>query len=62
MKKKNKWFKTFIIFLAVLICMSTAFIKQHSVVDFFAALPVCLLAEFLIFGKGRFLRGRSAQS
>ena len=57
-----QWFKTFIIFLAVLICMSTAFIKQHSVVDFFAALPVCLLAEFLIFGKGRFLRGRSAQS
>ena len=57
-----RWFKTFIVFLAILICMSTAFIKQHSVVDFFAALPVCLLAEFLIFGKGRFLRGRSAQS
>lgn len=32
-----------------LICISTAFIKQHSVLDFFAALPVCLLAEILVF-------------
>ena len=43
--------KTFIIFLAILICMSTAWIKQHSVIDFFAALPICLFAEFLVFGR-----------
>lgn len=45
------WFKAFIAFLAILICMSTAFIKQHSVVDFAAAIPVCILAEILIFGR-----------
>ncbi len=35
--------------LVVLICMSICFIKQHSAVDFFAALPMCLLAEILTF-------------
>ena len=37
--------------LAVVICASTALIKQHSVVDFFAAIPVCLLAEFWVYGR-----------
>lgn len=32
-----------------LICVSTMFIKQHSVLDFVAALPICLLAELLVF-------------
>lgn len=41
--------KIFIVSVAVLICISTAFVKQHSVVDFFAAIPVCLLAEYLVF-------------
>lgn len=50
-KEKNiSWvFKTFIVIFAFLICLSTMFIKQHSAVDFFAALPVCLLAEILVF-------------
>ena len=34
---------------AVLICLSTVFIKQHSVADVFAALPVCALAEWVAF-------------
>ena len=42
------------------ICMSTAFIKQHSVLDFVAALPVCLLAELLLFGKSHYFRRRKA--
>ena len=29
------------------VCISVAFTKQHSVVDIFAALPVCLLAEII---------------
>ncbi len=41
--------KTFIVVFVVLVCLSTMFIKQHSAVDFFAALPVCLLAEILVF-------------
>lgn len=44
-------FKTFIVLLVALICLSTVFIKQHSALDFFAALPLCLLAEILVFGR-----------
>ena len=33
----------------VVICAATAFVKQHSVLDIFAALPVGLLAEILVF-------------
>lgn len=43
--------KAFVVIAAVLICMSTMFIKQHSALDFLAALPVCLLAECIVFGK-----------
>ena len=37
--------------MAVLVCMSTMFIKQHSFIDFLAALPLGLLAELMVFGK-----------
>lgn len=43
--------KCFVVIAVVLICLSTMFIKQHSAVDFFAAIPVCLLAEWLVFRK-----------
>lgn len=36
---------------ALLICMSTVFLKQHSVLDLFAALPICLIAYFICFSK-----------
>lgn len=45
-----RW-KIFVVVAAVLICLSTAFIKQHSVVDAFVALPMCLLAEIIAYGK-----------
>ncbi len=45
-------FKIFIVVCAIVISLSTAFIKQHSIVDAFVALPVCLLAEVIAFGKG----------
>ena len=48
-KGVSKIWKTFIVIAAILICLSTMFIKQHSVIDFFAALPVCVLAEILVF-------------
>ena len=51
-KKDAHWaWKTFVVIAVILICMSTAFIKQHSAADAFGALPVCLLAEILVFGK-----------
>ncbi|MBR0040488.1 MAG: phosphatidic acid phosphatase [Oscillospiraceae bacterium] len=35
--------------LVVLICLATAFVKQHSMLDVFAALPVSLAAELLVY-------------
>ena len=43
--------KLLIVALVALISISTAFVKQHSVVDIFAALPVGLLAEAILYGK-----------
>ena len=50
-EKANVWWKAFVVFAVIMICLSTMFIKQHSAVDFFAALPVCLLAEIVLYGK-----------
>lgn len=47
----SKAWKVFVVIAAVLICLSTMFIKQHSALDFFAALPLCLLAEVIAYGK-----------
>ncbi len=41
--------KVLLVILVALICLSTMFIKQHSAMDFFAALPVCALAEGIVF-------------
>lgn len=46
----RRW-KAIIVVMVILICLSTMFIKQHSAVDFFAALPVCLVAEVAVFGR-----------
>ena len=45
--------KLFVVIAVALICLSTMFIKQHSAVDFFAALPVCLFAEWFVFWRKR---------
>ena len=37
--------------LGILICISTVFVKQHSALDLFAALPVCLIGYFVAFRK-----------
>ena len=36
---------------AIIICLSTMFIKQHSVLDVLGAVPVCLLCHFTVFSK-----------
>lgn len=41
--------KIFVSVFVFFVCISVAFTKQHSVVDIFAALPVCLLAEIVAF-------------
>ena len=51
LKKKDapRWVKSSIVIAVILICMSVAFIKQHSVLDFFAAIPMCIFAEYFTF-------------
>lgn len=48
-KSASPLWKVLVVIFVILICLSTMFIKQHSAVDFFAAIPVCLLAEYLVF-------------
>ena len=46
-----KVLKVFIYIAAGLISISVTFVKQHSALDILAALPVCLLAEGIVFWK-----------
>ena len=48
-RKAPVWWKFFVVLAAVVISAATAFVKQHSVVDVFAALPLGVLAEILTF-------------
>ena len=43
------WWKVFVVIATVVISAATAFIKQHSLVDIAAALPLGVLAEVLTF-------------
>ena len=44
-----KWVKVLLVTVVLCICAAVCFVKQHSFVDVLAALPVCLLAEYLTF-------------
>lgn len=54
----KKYWKVFVVIAVVLICLSTMFIKQHSAMDFFAALPVCLVAELVVY-RDRYFDGKT---
>lgn len=43
--------KIFIVFLVFMISISTAFVKQHSVLDILAAIPLAILAEYIVFKR-----------
>ena len=49
--KVSHWWKWAVLVIVVMICLAVCFVKQHSAVDVFAALPVCLVAELLVFWK-----------
>lgn len=51
--------KVSVTIICIIICLSTAFVKQHSVVDIFAALPVCVLAEIIAYGKTHYFTNKS---
>lgn len=46
--------------LGLLISVSTVFIKQHSILDFFAAIPVCVILYFLFYHRTFRARRRAA--
>jgi len=52
-KEASKGWKAFVVIAVILICLSTMFIKQHSAVDVLAAIPVALLAEWLLYSRKR---------
>ena len=41
--------RTWVTLFSVLVCLSTAFIKQHSVLDGFAAMAMCLGIELVLY-------------
>lgn len=47
--------KAALTFVVIMICAAVCFVKQHSAVDVVAALPVCLLAEAVVYGKDYWL-------
>ena len=50
-KESSVLWRAFVVLAVIMICLSTRYIKQHSAVDFFAALPVCLVAELVVHRK-----------
>ena len=50
-----RWGKAALLFMTVMVCAAVCFVKQHSALDVLAALPVCLLAEWIVFGKDYWL-------
>ena len=65
----SRWWKAFVLADVLVICLSISFVKQHSVVDAFAAIPMCLFAEIVLYGKSwwlprlrKWFRVRSAEN
>ena len=48
---QKPWFKFAVVIAALLICASTVFMKQHSVLDVIAAVPLCLLGHYLCYHR-----------
>ena len=54
-RQLNRGIKAALALFVFMVCLSVCFIKQHSSIDVLAALPVCLLAELLVYGKDYWL-------
>ncbi len=51
----SRLWKGVLLWLVLMICMAVCFVKQHSVLDVLAALPVCLAAEAAVYGRDYWL-------
>ena len=54
-RQLNRGIKAAVALFVFMVCLSVCFIKQHSSIDVLAALPVCLIAELLVYGKDYWL-------
>ena len=54
-KSLSTGWKAALTFVVIMICLAVCFVKQHSAVDVFTALPVSLLAEILVYGRDYWL-------
>lgn len=52
-KSVPKWWRILVTVWCGLICISVAFVKQHSVVDIFAAIAMCVFVEWFVFFRKR---------
>lgn len=50
-REGTKLWKAFVVFSVIMICLSTMFIKQHSAADFFGAVLICIIPEYLLFWR-----------
>lgn len=50
-KAASRSIKAFVLLSVILICLSTVFIKQHSVIDVICALVLCIFAETMVYGR-----------
>lgn len=58
-KSASTLWKVFIVLLAVLICISVVFVKQHSVIDVFTAIPLYIIGAFLVYRRKKQAKIRS---
>lgn len=50
-RELSGWLKAALSVFVLMVCLAVCFVKQHSSIDVLAALPVCLIAEILVFGE-----------
>ena len=52
---KDRYLKAYqkiaVIITVIMICLSVCFVKQHSFLDVIGAIPVCLAAELIVYGR-----------
>jgi len=54
-KDLSKLLKTALALFVLMVCLAVCFVKQHSSIDVVTAVPVCLLAEGLVYRKDYWL-------
>ncbi|NMA67679.1 MAG: phosphatase PAP2 family protein, partial [Clostridiaceae bacterium] len=46
---KNSFIRTITVILTILVCLSTVFIKQHSILDIFAGIAVSIIVWLIVY-------------